>query len=368
MKFMKIASICIAVASATGQEIDLVNDIKMVPSVMGGYRSEGLWSDNVVHFGFREPFYHKNNVYIALQRMRKRIDIEFVEEPADDMIMFINGRGCKSNIGKIGGVQTIDLQHTKSNPYCVNPGTVTHELSHALGLWHEQSIEDRDKYVRVNYQNMDESMHRNFVKVKGANNMGTNYDYNSILHYRSTSGSNNGKPTMEAIDSEGKVNKELTDSMGKNWQLSPSDSVQLLLMYQCDKPRRLENFCTKDCKCSEGQGNCESDEGCIFGLECVTTGVFRHKLVNYEHDRLKTCEIKTVTTSEPTMSPTMRPTMSPTTTMPTMNPTPMPTMSPTITSAQPTETEGSTEDHDSASMRNTVSTAVAISLLLPVLN
>ncbi|OWK10836.1 hypothetical protein Celaphus_00005858 [Cervus elaphus hippelaphus] len=56
--------------------------------------------------------------------------------------------GCFSSIGRSGGMQVVSL-----GPSCLQrgPGIVLHELMHVLGFWHEHSRADRDRYIRVNW-------------------------------------------------------------------------------------------------------------------------------------------------------------------------------------------------------------------------
>ena len=48
--------------------------------------------------------------------------------------------------------QTVSLDRAG----CVHRGVAIHELMHALGFGHEQSRSDRDKYIRVMYDNIRE--------------------------------------------------------------------------------------------------------------------------------------------------------------------------------------------------------------------
>lgn len=61
-----------------------------------------------------------------------------------------NNNGCNSHVGRQGGRQIINLQ----SPGCINIGTVTHELCHALGLHHEHNRYDRDDYISIEWENI----------------------------------------------------------------------------------------------------------------------------------------------------------------------------------------------------------------------
>ena len=65
--------------------------------------------------------------------------------------------------------------------------TVIHELGHVIGLVHEMERADRDFYIDVHFENMNEASARNFYTTKQKNmtyNLyGTPYNYKSIMHY-----------------------------------------------------------------------------------------------------------------------------------------------------------------------------------------
>ena len=55
--------------------------------------------------------------------------------------------------GRIGGAQEINYE----SPGCLTRyGTIQHEMYHALGFHHEQSRTDRDDFVTINWENIEE--------------------------------------------------------------------------------------------------------------------------------------------------------------------------------------------------------------------
>ena len=67
-----------------------------------------------------------------------------------------------------------------------------HELGHALGLWHEQSRSDRDAYIQIVWENIDEAHRYNFDQhLNDGKDFGV-YDYQSIMHYAADAFSKTG--------------------------------------------------------------------------------------------------------------------------------------------------------------------------------
>ena len=64
--------------------------------------------------------------------------------------------GCWSQVGMRGGRQEIGLADG------CGFGATVHEFGHAWGLWHEQSREDRDTFVAINWANIAEGREHNF--------------------------------------------------------------------------------------------------------------------------------------------------------------------------------------------------------------
>ncbi|KAM9495330.1 high choriolytic enzyme 1-like [Clarias gariepinus] len=121
--------------------------------------------------------------------------IQFVPHKNEkDFIHIMPNKGCYSHVGRQGGEQRLSL---KSN-LCIDFGVVQHELLHALGFHHEHSRSDRDKHVKILYENIEPEAEDNFQKYV-TNNLNTSYDYNSVMHYVRDAFSKNGKPTIVPI-------------------------------------------------------------------------------------------------------------------------------------------------------------------------
>jgi hypothetical protein len=113
-----------------------------------------------------------------------------------DMLVFEEVPGkCKSYVGKMGGKQPIFI-----SPAC-GPHEIAHELMHALGFMHEQNRADRDHFIQVNQQNIDESELLNFEKLPDTYmtlSGLSEFSYDSIMIYPTSMFSKNGAATMQS--------------------------------------------------------------------------------------------------------------------------------------------------------------------------
>ncbi|WP_291515439.1 M12 family metallopeptidase [Bdellovibrio sp. ArHS] len=110
--------------------------------------------------------------------------IRFVDyTDQEDVLVFQTGsKDCKSYLGKVGGKQPVWLA-----PNCA-PAEIAHEIMHALGFIHEQNRTDREAFVQVLKDNVEEGYLINFeifppslMKVSGL----APFDYNSLMLYPS---------------------------------------------------------------------------------------------------------------------------------------------------------------------------------------
>ncbi|XP_051778466.1 hatching enzyme 1.2-like [Erpetoichthys calabaricus] len=131
--------------------------------------------------------------------------------------------GCWSSVGKVGGKQVVSLQRDT----CLFNGVIQHELNHVLGFLHEQSRSDRDQHVRIDWQYISPEYVNNFQKIN-TNNLGTPYDYTSVMHYPRDAFSNTtNEYTITPIP-----NPNVT--IGQRIGLSSIDIQRINLLYQCN--------------------------------------------------------------------------------------------------------------------------------------
>ena len=61
--------------------------------------------------------------------------------------------------------------------------TIQHEFIHALGQFHVQSRPDRDQYVTIMWDNIQQGKEHNFKKHDGTLTYNVPYDPKSFMHY-----------------------------------------------------------------------------------------------------------------------------------------------------------------------------------------
>jgi len=148
------------------------------------------WPSHEIPFQISNDLPHPERVQIAIDYFHAHTPIRFIPFDGDsDAIVFEPGEEhCYSYLGKIGGVQPIRLADE------CGAQEILHEMMHALGFIHEHSRTDRDAYIEINWDNINEQYDLQFEKVPEiymSTVEGTLFDFRSIMIY---------KPNFFALD------------------------------------------------------------------------------------------------------------------------------------------------------------------------
>ena len=75
-----------------------------------------------------------------------------------------------------------------------------HEFMHAIGLFHMQSRPDRDDYVQIHFDNIQDGKEHNFNKCESCLTYDVPYDAKSFMHYKYYYfAKDSSKPTISSL-------------------------------------------------------------------------------------------------------------------------------------------------------------------------
>ena len=179
------------------------------------------WPGAVVPFEIDPGLPNPQRVTDAIAHWEANTRIRFRAAAGDtDVVRFVAGGGCSSAVGRRGGVQNITLGSGCST------GNAIHEVGHTVGLWHEQSREDRNQFVTIVFANIAADMQHNFLQqITDGDDLGA-YDFGSIMHYPAAAFSTNGQDTIVP-----KVALPAGVVMGQRTALSAGDVAGVHAMY-----------------------------------------------------------------------------------------------------------------------------------------
>lgn len=181
------------------------------------------WNDGLVPYAIDSNLPDQWRIHSAIEHWETYTGIRFVRrddsnvDQYPDYVYFRPSTGCSSYVGRVGGMQPINLAQG------CGLGATIHEIGHAVGLWHEQSRIDRDDYVTIHYENIIPETIFNFNQhVSDGEDIGE-YDFDSIMHYPRWAFTKNGKDTIVP-----KVDVEIGQ---RDW-LSQGDIDAVAYMYR----------------------------------------------------------------------------------------------------------------------------------------
>ncbi|XP_028394125.1 uncharacterized protein LOC114518347 [Dendronephthya gigantea] len=201
-----------------------------------------LWPGGVIPYVFgnsiRNQIWFQKLIKGAMSEWEAKTCIMFRRRKSHDSnyVLFHIGNGCNSDVGMVGGRQTVSL-----GTGCAHHSVVLHELGHVVGFWHEQNRPDRDRYVKIIRENIIDKLYFAFRKYSThkINSLGVPYDYKSIMHYARNAFSKNRRDDT-IVSRDGK-----TRNFGNN-HLSSLDILQANRLYKCPDKNNLYPSFPKD--------------------------------------------------------------------------------------------------------------------------
>jgi hypothetical protein len=154
----------------------------------GIYKTE-MW-DCTIPYIIDSSIVYPNMVKKAIEYVETVTDYSFVPRTNEfDYIIFKDSDKCRTGVGKGVGETII---HTSR--YC-NMYSIVHEIGHILGLSHTMSREDRDNYITIRNENIENDalnqFSKNFLLTLG------DFDYSSQMMYDRYAFTKNGNPTID---------------------------------------------------------------------------------------------------------------------------------------------------------------------------
>ncbi|XP_017482541.1 PREDICTED: zinc metalloproteinase nas-13-like [Rhagoletis zephyria] len=179
-----------------------------------------------------------DNVHAALRVFNDTTCLKFNEydEIRDGNIRYINYKKSPDMCGTRVGFNPLTPTGPHDvvlNSYCLSErGVIQHETLHVLGLYHEQSRPDRNKYVQIEYANIPQKYWPQFIAYPEiyTTTYNVKYDYESLMHYSQFAfAKDQAKPSMRARIGNTVIDRKMGQILGP----SEGDLTKIKIMYKC---------------------------------------------------------------------------------------------------------------------------------------
>jgi len=185
-----------------------------------------FWDGGIIPYAFDSDISqtNRNRTVSAMGIVQDSCSVLFVPRTNESNWIQIGEYGGNwSYVGQIGGGQQISIFNW-NYPYII-----AHELCHALGRHHQMCRSDRNNYVTVNWNCIQDDCENNY-QIAGTVNYEP-YDFMSVMHYGQWDCST-GCPTMTCQPGY----TQYQNTMGQSSYFTASDSSVLAQMYPGGDP------------------------------------------------------------------------------------------------------------------------------------
>lgn len=240
-------------------EADIVPDKAQIQDKMAVGDNHRLWPGGSLPYQL--DFDTENNRYVrdlilsAVEEINAEGCVTLTASTRSDAdhVSIQLGSDYSSHFGRQGGTQKLTVVAEK-----IHRGSVMHELMHALGFGHEHNRPDRDDYVVIDFDNIQDAAKPYFKKYTSSDQVKDEqlaYDYLSLMHatdmYDDRVNIDTSKPVI--------WRKDGNQGLGQRSMLTSLDKQRLRKIYNCEVCRseaannklfRYPGDCSKYISCS----------------------------------------------------------------------------------------------------------------------
>ncbi|AWX44942.1 Meprin A [Flagellimonas maritima] len=188
-----------------------------------------LWKGGLIPFEIKTSDFRGtraiSEINKAIDSINTRTNLTMIPRTSQDEYIKIETNGLTNNsgsspVGKCGTCHLLKNSHIVRLSSAISESVIKHEFLHTAGVYHEQSRPDRDDFVTINFDCIQDGRNHNFKKRNGT--AFGDYDATSIMHYASTTFS---RPSCNSISPNDGVT-----SLGNN-NFTARDINGLEIMY-----------------------------------------------------------------------------------------------------------------------------------------